>query len=97
MQSHVIKLEHTSFNLTCSAGIDPDSPNTVISFVWSDSKGNIFANYSNDKLTVLNFTDAVRNMSGMYTCFISDGLFNYSDTTNLEIQCKLLKGMSITY
>ena len=87
VQSQVIKLEHTSFNLTCTVNIDPDSPNNLTSFVWQSDNGNVLASYSN-KLAVLNFTNVHRNMSGVYECTVSDGTNNYSDTTHLFIQCE---------
>ena len=87
VQSQVIKLEHTSFNLTCTANIDPDSPNNLTSLVWRSDNGNILASYSN-QLAVLNFINVLKNMSGVYECIVSDGTHNYSDTTHLFIQCK---------
>ena len=87
VQSQVIKLEHTSFNLTCSANIDPDSPNNLTSLVWRSDDGIILARYSS-KFAMLNFTNAHRSMSGIYECIVSDGTNNYSDTSNLFIQCK---------
>lgn len=87
VQSLVIQLEHTSFNLMCTANIDPNSPNNLTSLVWSSKNGSILASYSN-KLAVLNFTNALRSMSGEYECIVSDGTYNYSATTSLYIQCE---------
>lgn len=87
VESQIIKLEHTSFNLTCTANIDPDSPNNLTSLTWHSNSGSILASYSN-KLAILNFTNVLRNMSGVYECIVSDGTYNYSDTTHLFIQCK---------
>ena len=87
VQSQVIKLEHTSFNLTCTANIDPDSPNNLASLVWRNDNGSILARYNN-KFGVLSFMNAHRSMSGIYECIVSDGTYNYSDTSNLFIQCK---------
>lgn len=87
VQSQVIELEHTSFNLTCTANIDPNSPNNLTSLVWRSDNGNILASYSG-KLAVLTFTNVFRNMSGVYECTVSDGMYNYSDTTSLFIQCE---------
>ena len=87
VQSRVVKLEHTSFNLTCTANIDPDSPNNLTSLTWRSDSGSILASYSNS-VAVLNFTNVLRNMSGIYECIVSDGIYNHSDTTDLFIQCK---------
>ena len=87
VESEVVKLEHTSFNLTCTAIIDPNSPNNLTSLVWRNNNGNILASYSS-KLAVLNITNALRNMSGQYECIASDGTHNYTGTTSLFIQCE---------
>ena len=87
MQSLVIKQENTSFNLTCTANIDLNSPNNLTSLVWRNGDGDILASYGG-KLAVLRFTKVLRNMSGNYECTVSDGIYNYSDITSLFIQCK---------
>lgn len=87
VQSRVIKLEHTSFNLTCTANIDPSSPSNLTSLVWRRQNGRILAAHIG-RLAMLNFTDALRNVSGDYECVVSDGTYNNSDTSSLYIECK---------
>ena len=93
LPSHVVKLEHTSFNLTCRIAVDPNSHDNPPILTWHDIEGNILAsnNGTQDNYVILQFVNAHRNMSGIYECFAYDNSFNYSDTTTLYIQCKETK------
>ena len=91
LPSNVVKLEHTSFNITCTVTIDPNSnDHSFPVLTWRDSKGNILASNSGTQASYveLQFINAQRNMSGVYKCILYDNVFNYSDTTTLYIQCK---------
>ena len=90
LPSNVVKLEYTSFNLTCRIAVDPNSQNNPPILTWHDSEGNILAsnNGTQDNYVSLQFINAHRNVSGVYECIAYDDSFNYSDTTTLYIQCK---------
>ena len=91
LPSNVVKLEHTSFNLTCTVAIDPNSPDQSSPILtWHDGEGNILAtnNGTQASYVVLQFINVQRNMSGVYECIAYDKTVNYSDTTMLYIQCK---------
>ena len=89
LPSSVIKLEHTSFNLTCKFLIFASNLSSEFPFLtWHDSEGKVLASSNGTEVT-LQFTNAKKNMSGAYTCYAYfDSAFNYSDTTHLYIQCK---------
>ena len=91
LPSNVVKLENTSFNLTCTFAVDPNSPDQSSPVLtWHDSEGNILAtnNGTQDSYVVLQFINVQRNMSGVYKCFVYDNVFDYFDTTTLYIQCE---------
>ena len=91
LPSNVIKLEHTSFNLTCTILIDLNSPDHSPVLTWHDSEGNILASSNGTQANhvVLLFTNAQRAMSGVYKCNAHyDNTLRYSGTTHLYIQCK---------
>ena len=87
--SIVIKLEHTSFNLTCKfLAAASNSSDGLTILTWHDSEGKVLAS-SNGTQVVLQFANAKKNMSGAYNCYAYFGsTINYSDTTHLYIQCK---------
>ena len=89
LPSSIVKLEYTSFNLTCTANVDPDSPYSFVSIEWHDSRGNMISNNSgtNIRSAVLSFINTSRNATGKYKCSIFDGRFNHSVVTNLYLQC----------
>lgn len=92
LPSYVIKLEYSSFNLTCTFYVDPNSPDHQYPILtWHDSEGNILANSNGTRANkvVLQFTNIHRNMSGVYKCYAYyDNTFNYSDITTVYIQCE---------
>ena len=90
LPSYVIKLENTSFNLTCTMIVDPNSNNSSPILSWHDSKGNILAvnNGTQTNYVVLQFINVQRNMSGEYECHANYNAFDYSDRTTLYIQCE---------
>ena len=86
--SSIVKLEHTSFNLTCKfLAVASNSSDGLPVLTWHDSEGKVLAS-SNGTQVILQFVNAKKNMSGAYTCYAYfDSTFNYSDTTHLYIQC----------
>ena len=90
LPSSYIKLEGTSFNLTCTIIIDSNSHDNPPVLAWHDSEGNILAsnNGTQDNHVILQFINAHRNVSGIYECIAYYNSFNYSDATMLYIQCK---------
>ena len=90
LPSNFVELEHTSFNLTCTFAVDPNSPGSRPILTWHDSQGNILASNNGTQAyhVILLFENAQRNMSGDYKCYAYDNGFNYTDTTTLYIQCK---------
>jgi len=90
LPSNFIKLEHSSFNLTCTFIVGPNTTDSFPILEWYDSEGNILAssNGSQTRSVVLQFINAQRNISGVYKCYAYDNAFNYSDATNLYIQCE---------
>ena len=90
LPSNVIKLEYSSFNLTCTLYVN--SPDGSPTLTWHDSEGNILASNNDTQVNyvVLQFTYVHRDMSGVYVCNAYYNTFNYSDTTTLYIQCKYI-------
>jgi len=89
LPSSIVKLEFASFNLTCNANVDLDSPHNFVTIEWHDSSGSLVSNNSGSYINsaILNFVNTSRNATGEYGCSIFDGKFNHSVITNLHIQC----------
>ena len=97
LPSNVIKLEYSSFNLTCILYVN--SPDGSPTLTWRDSEGNILAsnNDTQANYVVLKFINVHRNMSGVYGCSAYYNTFSYFDTTILYIQRKqVYSNLSIT-
>ena len=96
LPSNIIKLEYTSFNLTCT--FYDNSPDGSPALTWLDSEGNILAsnNVTLANYVVLQFTNIHRDMSGVYECHAYYNTLNYSEVTNLYIQCKQVQPNSIS-